>query len=82
MTTLCKDCAHVYVVGKNDPSWKWLCMKKPREQEFNYQTGETVADPAWERCRHINYGNCIHFDAGPNSLKPRTVLEHLEGETA
>lgn len=62
MPTICARCEHLYIVNKNDPSYRWLCMAKKREPEMNYQTGLVQADPPYLYCRHINYGACIHFD--------------------
>lgn len=70
MSTVCTKCKNLFVVNKSDQWYRWLCMAKKREQEFNPVTGDTVADPPYELCRYINYGGCIHYEAGVNSLSP------------
>lgn len=78
MTTVCAKCGNLFVVNKNDPWWRWLCIKAPIQQQFNPVTGLTVADPPYRLCKLLNYGDCEMFEVGPNSLKSR---EDLVSET-
>lgn len=77
--TICATCKNLYVVGKTDHWFRWLCYAKKREAEFNPVTGETVADPPYDYCRHINFGMCVHYEKGPNSRQPQSVQEYMEG---
>ena len=75
MTTLCIECSHLIIENPRDAWWRWRCMARPLSQWFNPVTGQTVADPAYAKCRDMNNGQCGMFSAGPNQYNPRGVPE-------
>lgn len=71
MPSVCAKCVFLHATAKSDRWWAWLCTRHPLPQFFNPVTGETVADPPYQRCKKINDGECLDFEAGPNILFPK-----------
>lgn len=69
--TICAQCKHLYTVAKSDPWWRWLCMEAPLPAWTNHVTGQTVADPPYQRCSKINFGDCPMYEEGFNSQSPK-----------
>lgn len=75
MPTVCATCAHLHITNKNDPWWRWLCMRSEMPIVFNPVTGLTVADPPRKFCAKLNFGDCPEWESGPNSLQSREDIE-------
>jgi len=71
--TICRQCAHLYVVNKTDAYWRWLCKAAPLPKWFNFLTGEAVADPPYSLCKSKNFGDCVDYRPGVNSLSPNLL---------
>lgn len=74
--TICTDCANLFRVNAKDHWVKWLCLASPTEQ-ISYVTGKL--DPPYRFCRFINFGDCIMFKPGINSLSPDKLQENKDG---
>ena len=68
--TICLNCAHLYRVNKNDAAWRWLCMAAPMPKWFSFVLGELIADPPYQFCAKKNFGDCVDYREGVNSLSP------------
>ena len=73
--SICVACRNVQVTNRNDPWYRWLCIKAPRAARFNPVTGDTVADPPWYYCKDENFGDCKLFEPGPNQITPAQMPE-------
>lgn len=71
--TICRQCKHLFRVNKNDAVWRFLCMATPMPPAFNYVIGEIVADPPYQYAIKKNYGNCVDYREGVNSLSPNKL---------
>ena len=69
--TYCIACAHVYKEGKNDPPWRWMCVKHPRGDGFGYVTPGTWDNaPPYLFCKDVNSGCCPLYEAAaPGQMK-------------
>lgn len=68
--TICRFCKHLYVVNKTDRPYRYLCMAAKMEPWFNYVIGESIADPPYQFCAKKNFGDCVDYAPGVNSLSP------------
>lgn len=69
--TYCKDCAHAFMERKNDPPWRWMCIKHKRLEGFGFVTDTTWDDmPPYLYCKDVNGGACPLFEqAAPGQIR-------------
>lgn len=57
--TLCQDCDNRTMASKNDPPWRWQCIRHKRLPAYGFVTSEPWQDfPPYLYCRDVNGGLC------------------------
>ena len=64
MKTVCANCKHRCVIGRNPDVWyNNRCLASPLgTPEIDLVTGKTV-EQEYRYCRDVNYGNCKLYEA-------------------
>lgn len=57
--TLCQSCDNRTASSKNDPPYRWMCIKHKRLPVYGFVTDEPWQDfPPYLFCRDVNGGAC------------------------
>jgi hypothetical protein len=72
MPTTCATCRFVKIYpGDKERWWAWACQCAPLPEWTNPVSGLTVADPPFQLCKKINFGDCQGWQEGPTPIHPK-----------